>query len=333
MLFRSRTRESETSASTDLSAIYEGADNAQILGVSGTVLGLQQLIASRTGAGKIYLITGGRANFGGIKAVKVANSHDAKVKEVKDSIIDGLSRGENILLLAKTAPSVAVFMEAIKSILAEGGNTAKQLDGYTIYDRTAGASGVKYTIDDGQLSDEQQLGSTTDGKGETIDETSRDALAKAKNLERKIIIDNDAGATGVDYQGDYTLAVLDSHLYSNTDLAQLLQRIGRPNPDGTGRGAAVRFIIQDSNAVVAHIESVLADAKFTEFFERAIKGQEGKFLADPMAERLFDNLITGNAETGYQLVSGKGYKGGDVQYQRDILELLTFLRLDRKSVV
>ena len=322
---KAATRESDTSMQTSLAAIYDGADQLlSLIGVSGTVLGLQQLIINRTGSGKVYMVSGGRAN---IQGQEITNkTGQALINEIHEQIKKALNENKDtdVLMLAKTAPSISVFMEAIKSL--DSDTLAKlEAKGFVIFDRT---TDTKYEIKDGKLIEADYKKHYDKETGELkTDEANRDQTAKNENI-RKIIIDNDAGATGTDYQGNYYLFVLDSHMYSNTDLAQLLQRIGRPDPAGTGRGDAKRFILQDTSAVQSKLTDYLANRKFVDFFTAASAGKEGAFLQNSRATELFEEIIVQqNSDGSFEIKADilEAMKNGDRQIQKDVLELTTFM--------
>ena len=331
---KAATRESDTSMQTSLAAIYDGADQMlALVGVSGTVLGLEQLIINRTGSGKVYMVSGGRANIQGQEMIQFDSTSSGYRQElisdiqkgIADTVTDSLKAGHtDILMLAKTAPSISIFMEAIQTL--DAGTLAElEKQGFVVFDRT---TDTKYEIKDGRLveSSYKKEHEYYNGKGEKetkrTDEANRDQTAKDKTI-RKIIIDNDAGATGTDYQGDYSLFVLDSHMYSNTDLAQLLQRIGRPNPQGTGRGEATRYILQDVSAVKSKLGEYLVNEEFINFFTSASNSET--YLKNARASELFSEIVQQNADGSFEIKPEILSQINDQKIQKDILELTTFM--------
>ena len=331
---KAATRESDTSMQTSLAAIYDGADQMlALVGVSGTVLGLEQLIINRTGSGKVYMVSGGRANIQGQEMIQFDSTSSGYrqglisdiQKGITDTITDSLKTGHtDILMLAKTAPSISIFMEAIQTL--DAGTLAElEKQGFVVFDRT---TDTKYEIKDGRLveSSYKKEHEYYNEKGEKetkrTDEANRDQTAKDKTI-RKIIIDNDAGATGTDYQGDYSLFVLDSHMYSNTDLAQLLQRIGRPNPAGTGRGEATRYILQDVSAVKSKLGEYLVNEEFINFFTSASNSET--YLKNARAAELFSEIVQQNADGSFEIKPEILSQINDQKIQKDILELTTFM--------
>ena len=330
---KAATRESDTSMQTSLTAIYDGADDLlALVGVSGTVLGLQQLIINRTGSSEVYMVSGGRAKIQEQRLEVYDSSSDgykAKLieqiqQEITNTVYanDGKGEGEqltDILMLAKVAPSIQIFMEAIRGLDSKTLELLRKQK-FVVFDRT---TDTKYEINkNGELVETEYKQHYKDDKLKT-DENYRDQTAKDKNI-RKIIIDNDAGATGTDYQGNYKLMVLDAHMYSNTDLAQLLQRIGRPDPAGTGRGEAERVVFQDTSAINLKLENYIANSAFVEYFDKIIKDDSSdNFFYNKRAAELFNNLIEN--DNGVYKIKSKTADITTEQYQKDLLELTTFM--------
>jgi len=60
-----------------------------------------------------------------------------------------------------------------------------------------------------------------------INKLAKDSGTK-ENPKKRIFLVNEQGMTGVDYQGNFRLIAKDTHLMSESDMAQLLKRVGRP---------------------------------------------------------------------------------------------------------
>jgi hypothetical protein len=216
-----RTQMSATSMQTSLGSIYAGS-SARMVGISGTVAGLQQLIINRTGSGKIYNITGERVDpnmFNGVMEVNATNPTGDLTGKITE-IIRGIKAGdrgiealENVLMLGKTQGTIESFRGAVQEAIKEIGG----------YEELKLASGEKIEIY--EFTDKQ--GRWTDAEGNVSRDLGRGMksisdVAKNKGI-RRIIIANEMGATGVDYQGNYLNVVGDAHIMSNTDLAQALK--------------------------------------------------------------------------------------------------------------
>ncbi|MDD5021554.1 MAG: hypothetical protein PHR82_05375 [Endomicrobiaceae bacterium] len=276
------TRVSDTTMQTSLAAIYAGS-NATMVGVSGTVAGLQQLIINRTGSDEVYNISGETVDMNDttLEIPQMNGTVDQQVASLSAVIAKVLAEGDttkldNILMLARTSTSLDVIRKAVKANFG-----ALQKAGITVYEYTDTRKAWKDVVGD-EVEFREFVG----------DENSIDKTAKNKNIKR-LIIANEAGATGVDYQGNFANIILDAHLMSNTDLAQALKRTARPDGAG-GRWATQRYIAYNSANFTAQIESFASNEKLIQFAQEAWKGEgEYEHLKNPRGLKLLSKL-TGN---------------------------------------
>ena len=132
------------------------------------------------------------------------------------------SENSGILILAKTEESFKLIRRAVAEVVAE-----------------IKAENKDFEIPIFEFTDRQGKWDA-DGNVQAMNqEISEIAKSAETRNTRRIVIANEMGATGVDYQGDFTNIIFDPHLTSNADLAQAIKRTGRPNPksssDNTGK--------------------------------------------------------------------------------------------------
>ncbi|MDR1523109.1 MAG: hypothetical protein LBS29_04080 [Endomicrobium sp.] len=303
------TQMSSTSMQTSLASIYSGA-NARMVGISGTIAGLQQLIINRTGSSKIHNITGESVETGmfqGVIEVSVKNPTGTLVEKITNTLekikvgdLNAAKDLDNILLLAKTQSTIQNFRDAVCQAIEYFGRDLIGGNPKTISPKDALSKGLSelknLNVELFEFTDNQgkwtNIEKEEDGKYTiTVDKNLGNEMgsiadvAKNKNIHR-IVIANEMGATGVDYQGNYLNVVADPHLMSNTDMAQALKRSARPNQyfntqdniDGaSARWATERFLMYDP----ANVENTLAE-----------------FAANPAFVNYARELWNGNAANG-----------------------------------
>jgi hypothetical protein len=274
------TKTSKTSMQTSLAAIYSGARDVVMVGASGTVDGLQQLIINRTGAATVYNITGEQAEVGMFKSAwNIDGSSQGEMSKLGQQLKTALENGDfkglnNFLFLAKTQAS----FEAIRQAVKENWEALKDI-GVEVYEFTDKQG--KWDGKDGSLIPNEQ---------------SLSVLAKDSNKKR-LIIANEMGATGIDYQGDFVNVLLDTHLMSDADLAQALKRTGRPNPKAKGdekkRWDSVRIMAYSNDKITSQLDAFINSPMFR---DKAIEAWSGSgYMQNKVAAELFNKFIkTGN---------------------------------------
>jgi hypothetical protein len=284
------TKTSKTSMQTSLAAIYSGARDVVMVGASGTVDGLQQLIINRTGAATVYNITGEKA---GVEMFKAAWNLDGKVGEgqmsilgqqLKAAIENGDFKGlDNFLFLAKTQAS----FETIRKAVEENYDKLKAL-GVEVYEFT------------------DRRGKWTDSKGTLVPNEESLSVLAGETEKKRLIIANETGATGIDYQGNFVNVLLDTHLMSDADLAQALKRSGRPGGPNN-RWDTVRIMAYSGDKVKAQIDAFKDSAMFR---ERAVEmwSDTNGYMKDPNAAALFDKFIKSGQKIDFSNMSSEAIK-------------------------
>ncbi|MDR0723655.1 MAG: hypothetical protein LBF23_00500 [Endomicrobium sp.] len=328
------TQMSSTSMQTSLAAIYSGA-NARMVGISGTVAGLQQLIINRTGSGRIYNITGESVDPSMFNSVKESTAEN--LSEKISSVLKEIRAGnlpkdalDNVLMLGKTQATIEVFRVCLTNAIQEIGGFSEL---------------TKMGIEIFEFTDKQ--GKWTNEKGDVTSDLGKDMktisdVAKNKNIKR-IIIANEMGATGVDYQGNYLNIIADAHLMSNTDLAQALKRTARPNSSfgkegGLQRWTTNRVIMLDKTKAQAELRAFAENPVFVEYAKQLWSGvKAGGNMVDSRSVKWLEVMEKGNfdlensaiIEGLYKLSSA--YKGGPVDVKNDevkniaMKEAITFI--------
>ncbi|MDR1474195.1 MAG: hypothetical protein LBS38_00685 [Endomicrobium sp.] len=273
------TKTSKTSMQTSLAAIYSGARDVVMVGGSGTVDGLQQLIINRTGAATVYNITGEQAEVEMFKSAwDIGGSSEGEMsklgQQLKTALENDFKGFDNFLFLAKTKAS---FEEIIKAV-QENWETLKAI-GVEVYEFTDRKG--KWAGKDASLVPNEQ---------------SQSDLAKDSSKKR-LIIANESGATGIDYQGDFVNILLDAHLMSDADLAQALKRTGRPNPKAKDnekkRWDTVRIMAYTNDNITSQLDAFINSPMFR---DKAIEAWSGSgYMQNKVAAELFNKFIkTGN---------------------------------------
>ena len=115
------TQTSSTSISTSLASLYSNAA-AIILGGSGTVTGLEQLIISRSGASILHNITGETVD---VKSFKTRSGSVSSIVGDVFADIEGNQQGErrskelkDALFLAKTDTHISEIIASVRDQLA-----------------------------------------------------------------------------------------------------------------------------------------------------------------------------------------------------------------------
>ncbi len=125
--------------------------------------------------------------------------------------------------MAKTDANIRDIINAVFAQMQNGSIP----DNFEVY-VFAGQDQGKMTIVDGKM---------------VIEKISDSLTGIAKDFDKKrIIIANEFGMTGIDYQGNFELGQWDAHLMSNADLAQSIKRTGRPIETG-GRWDTARILV------------------------------------------------------------------------------------------
>jgi hypothetical protein len=319
---RNAVEVSETTIQTSLSAIYNNP-GVKMSGGSGTVLGLQQLILNKVGS-RVYDISAERLNTNDFKVETVNDATKADV--LRKLMTDPTNKNDNFLLAAKEVDSLNENREIVKTLVSEG-----KLEGYDIYDYasntmlTKNSNGEWNWSKDGLEAKKSELQSKTaelknqrealekqpdsEAKTEALknidkqlkttdyDPASLNQVASKGVGDKRIIITNEKGFTGVDFQGNFRLIVKDANLMTESNLAQLIKRTGRPNESGGPRWETDRFIMADEGKL-----NGIKDMQATENGElvNAMKGlwsgQKGEgYVKDDRAMDLMSRLEKGEA--------------------------------------
>ena len=283
------TQTSDTSMQTSLAALYAGS-SAKIVGGSGTVSGLEQLIIGRSGASIVRNITGEMVNQKDF-AVSTDSTNDV-VKTILNSVLNG-GTYDNALFLAKTDANVVNITNDILS-------RSKELidNGFEIY----------------VFAGQQQGRINKDGNIESVDEE----LTKiAKDSSRKrIIIANEFGMTGIDYQGKFELGQWDAHLMTNADLAQSIKRTGRPGGE-TGRWETNRTLVFNNESFQSQITEFSANSELLRAARELWNGTRAQdmagsgYLANSKALEIMDALESADWDIK-KLLDTKKYTQGDI---------------------
>ncbi|MDR2066371.1 MAG: hypothetical protein LBP57_00805, partial [Endomicrobium sp.] len=235
------------------------------------------------------------------------------IKAMQDKTLSPDPALNNALLLGKTQGTIENFRSAVKKAIENVGGI-EALDGkveiFEFTDKQGKWTGIneKREVEvSGDLGNNMK--SITD-------------VAKNKNI-RRIIIANEMGATGVDYQGNYLNIIADAHLMSNTDLAQALKRTARPNNSfskegGLQRWTTERVIMYDKVKVQSELDAFKNNGVFVEYAKKLWEGAKaGGNMEDAKSVKWLEvmekgNFDISNAEVieGLYKLSG-GYKEGD----------------------
>jgi hypothetical protein len=290
------TKTSKTSMQTSLAAIYSGARDVVMVGASGTVDGLQQLIINRTGAATVYNITGEKA---GVEMFKAAWNLDGKGGEgqmsilgqqLKAAIENGDFKGlDNFLFLAKTQASFEMIRLAIE-------------ENYDLLTKPIKEGGLELEIY--EFTDRQ--GKWTDSKGTLVPNEESLSVLAGKTEKKRLIIANEMGATGIDYQGNFVNVLLDTHLMSDADLAQALKRTGRPGGP-KNRWDTTRIMAYSGDKVKAQIDAFKDSAMFRERAVEMWKDKNG-YMRDSNAEALFGKFVKSGQKIDFSNMSSEAIK-------------------------
>ena len=283
------TQTSDTSMQTSLAALYAGS-NAKIVGGSGTVSGLEQLIIGRSGASIVRNITGEMVNQKDFKTTT-----DSTEKVVNDILgrVSGGGKYDNALFLAKTDANVVNITNAVQ------GRIAELIDaGFEVY----------------VFAGQQQGVMNREGKIEATDEKLTD-IAKDSSRKR-IIIANEFGMTGIDYQGKFELGQWDAHLMTNADLAQSIKRTGRPGGE-TGRWETERTLVFNNEAFQSQITEFSANSDLLRAARELWSGARAQDMAGNgylSNERALEiaNALESNGWNIEQLLQTGDYSQGDI---------------------
>jgi hypothetical protein len=290
------TKTSKTSMQTSLAAIYSGARDVVMVGASGTVDGLQQLIINMTGAATVYNITGEKA---GVEMFKAAWNLDGKVGEgqmsilgqqLKAAIENGDFKGlDNFLFLAKTQSSFETIRLAIE-------------ENYDLLTKPIKEGGLELEIY--EFTDRQ--GKWTDSKGTLVPNEESLSVLAGKTEKKRLIIANEMGATGIDYQSNFVNVLLDTHLMSDADLAQALKRTGRPGGH-KNRWDTTRIMAYSGDKVKAQIDAFKDSAMFRERAVEMWKDKNG-YMRDSNAEALFGKFVESGQKIDFSNMSSEAIK-------------------------
>ncbi|MDR1196309.1 MAG: hypothetical protein LBL00_07535 [Endomicrobium sp.] len=288
------TQTSSTSISTSLASLYSNAA-ATILGGSGTVTGLEQLIISRSGAAILHNITGETVDIKSFETLSNQTVSEVVKKVLQD--IQGQTNGKrgsalkDALFLAKTDAHIAEIIASVKKQLADINATAENYEVYVF----AGQEQGMLDLRTGKIT------STTDKLSDIVGK-------KNPTGKHRIVISNEFGETGIDYRGQYELALWDAELMSNADLAQALKRVGRSGDE------YARYIVFDNASTAAQINTALLNPQLVYAMEQLFNGS----IADG---RLKNAKALGILEKIQNLTTGRGNKEISINDLKNIIGL------------
>ncbi|MCL1971906.1 MAG: hypothetical protein FWG57_02815 [Endomicrobia bacterium] len=290
------TQTSNTSMQTSLAAIYDRI-GTRMVGMSGTVAGLEQLISNRAGSPKVHDITGESVNTADFRSTSITKS--SEYSKLFDEVLSGKRAMDNVLTLAKTADSNRLIREAIMEKY-----DALTKAGYKIYEFND-RQGQWKVNEKGEI-EVERLGKDKDGNDMDISYVAKNSS------EKRIIIANEMGATGIDYQGKFANIIFDAHLMSNTDLAQAIKRTGRPGGD-KGRWDTDRYIVNNYEKMNAQLEAFVKNDAFVDYARKSWTGesylnneQAALRLKVEMREKLTEKEFGRLPEHGIRLANETG---------------------------
>ncbi len=258
------TRTSNTSMQTSLAAIYDRI-GANIVGMSGTVAGLEQLIINRAGSSKIYNVSGEGVSKGDFKVY--GGNYMKLITDIVNNA-DNSKNLDNVLTLAKTNESLETIREAVRSVF----DMLTKDKGYQIFEFTD-RQGKWVSLDQSG----REVISNTDIDGKVFTLTN---VAENVKTGKRFIIANEAGATGIDYQGKFANIIFDAHLMSNTDLAQALKRSGRPDPSTGMRAQTERYVMYNDIKLTSQTEAFINNKAFVEYAMDVWSGKKARAGGD-----------------------------------------------------
>ncbi|MEI8217425.1 MAG: hypothetical protein WCG51_00070, partial [Elusimicrobiota bacterium] len=281
---QSATETSDSSIQTSLTAIYNNL-GPKMVGISGTIFGLQQLIQTRTDS-KIYNISSERVDT---KDFEMMNP-DALKAHVKAALENKDMNG--LLMVAKTKNSLDAITNAVRDVLRENPVLAGK---YEVFE---------YTGNQARWEQGGEFKLRPLEKDQTISAVANGSTFAEKTAKNRIIIANEMGMTGVDYQGKFTEIIFDAHLMSETDLAQTIKRVGRLIEGKPGeRWAEHRFIVGHRESYKSELSHFLANEQFVAAAEALWRGDTGnKYMKNDTAIKLLDIVKRGGTLDQKQMV-------------------------------
>ena len=274
------TQTSDTSMQTSLAALYSNS-HAHIVGGTGTVSGLEQLIISRSGAGKVTSITGESLN---VQDFSVTTQSASEVTEdVINRVTAEGSDLNNALFLAKKADNIEIIKSQIFEMIKDGRIQLTGENAYTVYVFAGTENGTMEIGEDGKMKIVPNNEQLTD-------------VAKNKNNKygNRIIISNDFGMTGIDYQGNFEQVSFDFHLMNNADAAQNIKRTGRPGGE-KGRWSTNRIVVYNEAEFQSQINDFKSNEQLVETARQLWNGEKALgYLFNEKALEIMSALESGN---------------------------------------
>ena len=263
------TQTSDTSMQTSLAALYSKS-HAHIVGGTGTVSGLEQLIISRSGAGKVYSITGESLNTSDftITTDSTANITEQVIKRAVNADVSDSDALKNVLLLAKKSDNIDIIKAKVQEMIENGTIQLEGDNAYSVY--------VFAGTENGQMVFEKGANGEIEIKIKPVSEQLTEiAKNKDNKFGNRIIISNDFGMTGIDYQGNFEQVSFDLHLMSNADAAQNIKRTGRPGGE-KGRWATNRTVVYNNEEFQSQINDFKSNSQLVETARQLWSGEIAK---------------------------------------------------------
>jgi hypothetical protein len=274
-------RVNHTTMQTSLSAMYAGNNGAHIVGASGTIAGLDNLMRSKIGSGSTHISTSllnlQRDVFdtGGKILTSLAEADRVVMKSV-------LERGRNALVFEADPVAQMQLVEKYMETMQKGMNARQQ--GMPVIS-VISASSAGYFVPKGMAAEflkQMNEARVKSGKAEIkaaietsetmnvkgldylrITEAGVQTVVEGINRPGQVCIFNEQGAIGKNYQAELTLVARGAHRLTADMFTQLLLRSGRPGgPQGTW--ATERYAVVDPVEVRATLDAAKNPARLNE---------------------------------------------------------------------
>jgi len=256
-------RVSETSMQTPLSAMYAGNHGARIVGASGTITGIENLMKNKIGSYSTHISTS-KLNAqtmiydtGG----KILGSNKLGNNEVYRAIEQGQA-GYRKALVYEADPVAQLAL--VKQYAGKLGAKKPVISimnvestGYYVPKGTAKSFIKKYGLEKQAKIDAPPRGGKVDGYEyiKITKEGIQTIVENAKMIDNQIMIINEQGATGKNYQAHMTLVVRDGHNLPADMLTQLLLRTGRSGKSSIESWETTRYVCIKAEEMFKTVET------------------------------------------------------------------------------
>ncbi|MCK5218248.1 hypothetical protein KAR10_01925, partial [bacterium] len=271
-------RVSETSMQTPLSAMYAGNHNARIVGASGTVTGIENLMKNKIGSDTTHISTS--------KLDAQTMIYETGVGKRKGEILTSLSSGDSVVyhtiehkqaghkkaLVFEADPVTQIelvqqYTGRLKANKPVIGIMNVESTGYYVPKGTGRSFIETYKLNakidapprGGEVIGYEYIRITKEGI-QTI-------VENANKIDNQIMIINEQGATGKNYQAHMTLVVRNGHALTSDVLTQLLLRTGRSGKSSTESWDTTRYVCVEAREMFNTVET--AKGRLSEIRELA----------------------------------------------------------------